>query len=240
MAGLSEACSHVGAVMYAIETGARMRDSKTCTEEKSKWLIPSYMKDIPYLPACKMDFTSAKRKHTLLEENDVVPNASLAEALDLKRNVALPSAEEKAAFLDNISSSNSKPVILSLIKPFSERFVPKTNSSLPKPLKEIVYNPDYEKLSLAELQAKSSEVVITLTLEECQAIEKATRQQANSKLWFQQRAGRITASRMKSACHTDPEKPSKSLVKTLCYPEEHKFSNSATRWGIANKLTKCS
>ena len=78
--------------------------------------------------------------------------------------------------------------------------------------------------------------MITLTLEECQAIEKETRKQANSKVWFQQRAGRITASQMKSACHTNPSKPSKSLVKTVCYPEEHKFSTAATRWGIANEL----
>lgn len=78
--------------------------------------------------------------------------------------------------------------------------------------------------------------MITLTSEECQAIGKKTRKQANSKVWFQQRAGRITAKQMKSACHTHPSKPSKSLVKTVCYPEEHKFSTAATRWGIANEL----
>ena len=52
---------------------------------------------------------------------------------------------------------------------------------------------------------------------------------------FQQRAGRITASQLKSACHTSPSKPSKSLIKTVCYPEEHKVSNAATRWGCANE-----
>ena len=50
MAGLSEAWSHVGALLYAIETGVRMRDSKICTEEKNKWLMLSYLKDIPHLP----------------------------------------------------------------------------------------------------------------------------------------------------------------------------------------------
>ena len=72
-------------------------------------------------------------------------------------------------------------------------FVQKTNSNIPKPLCEVIYNLDYEKLSLNEL-LQSNEVLITLTLEECQAIEKKTRKQANSKVWFQQRVGRITAS----------------------------------------------
>ena len=31
MAGLSEACSHIGAMLFACETGARMQTSVTCT-----------------------------------------------------------------------------------------------------------------------------------------------------------------------------------------------------------------
>ena len=36
MAGFSEACSHVGALMYAIETGVRMRDSKNMYGRKEQ------------------------------------------------------------------------------------------------------------------------------------------------------------------------------------------------------------
>lgn len=148
MAELSESCSHVGALLYAVETGVRMRDSKTCTEENNKWLMPSYLKDIPYLPVCKMDFTSAKRKHNLLQEEDLLPSACQPNILDVKKQVASPSGKEKAVFFDNISSLKSKPVILSLIKTLNINFVPKTNSNLPKPLCETIYNLDYEKLSL--------------------------------------------------------------------------------------------
>ena len=34
MAGLCEACSHIGALLFTIEAGVRMRDSVTCTQER--------------------------------------------------------------------------------------------------------------------------------------------------------------------------------------------------------------
>ena len=36
MAGLSEACSHIGAMLFACETEARMQDSVTCTGSENK------------------------------------------------------------------------------------------------------------------------------------------------------------------------------------------------------------
>ena len=59
MAGLCEACSHIGALLFAVEAGYRMRDSVTCTGEKSQWIMLSYVKEIPYMPVSDMDLTSA-------------------------------------------------------------------------------------------------------------------------------------------------------------------------------------
>ena len=66
------------------------------------------------------------------------------------------------------------------------------------------------------------------------AVEEATRDQSQSTLWYKYRAGRVTASRMKSVCHT---KPAQSLIKCICYPEAFKFSSTATIWGCQHK--KC-
>jgi len=68
MAEIGECCSHVGAILFAVEAVCRMRDSTTCTQEKSQWLMPGYVKDIPYAPVQEIDFTSAKKKHVLLLE----------------------------------------------------------------------------------------------------------------------------------------------------------------------------
>lgn len=41
---LSESCSHVGAVLFAVEAGVKMR--ATCTSEQCKWLMPSHVKKV--------------------------------------------------------------------------------------------------------------------------------------------------------------------------------------------------
>ena len=58
-------------------------------------------------------------------------------------------------------------------------------------------------------------------------VEKHTRGQALSKIWFQQRA----ASKLKAAVSTNMAQPSISLMKALCYPESNRFKSEATSWG---------
>jgi hypothetical protein len=53
--------------------------------------------------------------------------------------------------------------------------------------------------------------------------------------WFKQRAGRITASKLKAACRTKLHKPSSSLINSICYPEANKIYNAATSWGLNNE-----
>jgi len=56
-------------------------------------------------------------------------------------------------------------------------------------------------------------------------------------VWFQQRAGRITASRIRAAAHTDPTQPSPSLIKSIWYPESHQFETHATTLGCEHEQT---
>ena len=41
--------------------------------------------------------------------------------------------------------------------------------------------------------------------------------------------GRITASRMKAVCRTRVEKPARSLIKAICYPDTGRFRTNATQ-----------
>ena len=63
-------------------------------------------------------------------------------------------------------------------------------------------------------------------------MESATREQTKSKLWFQFRAGRITASKMRAVTRTDPSYPAESLIKSVCYPVENRFETEAIKWGL--------
>ena len=38
----------VGAELFAVEAGIRIRDSTTCKQEKNKWLLSSHVKEIPH------------------------------------------------------------------------------------------------------------------------------------------------------------------------------------------------
>ena len=67
MAGLGEACSHVAATLFWIETTVRIRDSKTVTQEKAYWMLPSGISKVPYCQLREIDFTSSKSKKLKLD-----------------------------------------------------------------------------------------------------------------------------------------------------------------------------
>jgi len=70
---------------------------------------------------------------------------------------------------------------------------------------------------------------LNITAEKALLVEQHTREQTKSKLWFRYHAGRITASRFKAAVCTDATMPSQSLIKSICYPEQFKFTSAATK-----------
>ena len=230
MAGLGEACSHIGAILFACEAAVRIQKSVTCTQEANKWL-PSHVKKIPYLPVNAVDFSSAKRKYQKLCSHDEDSQIHFKR----KRNVAPPNHEEQSKFFENISKSNTKSVVLSVIDPYNKSFKHQ-NTDLPVPLTSF-YKEENTELTYSELLKVCDETTISLTSSQCELVERQTRKQASSRVWFEQRRGRITASKLKAACHTNIEKPSKSLIQGICYPESHRFSTAATRWGCKHEST---
>lgn len=229
MAGLSEACSHVGALLFAVETAVRMRDSLTCTQEKSKWVMPGYVKQIPYIPVHEMDFCSSKTKHKLLLDQQKSPSPSLPTTVNLPpKKIPSTSRDEQLQFFKNISNCSTKPAVLSLVPNFIHSYIPKENTSLPRPMGTL-FKQENINLTMNDLLEKCKGISLSLTKGECQLIETQTRGQSSSTVWFRQREGRITASAFRAACHTNPEKPPKSLIKRICYPQAHKFSSEATR-----------
>ena len=178
MAGLCEACSHVGAILFAVEAGIRMRDSSTCTQEKSKWIMPGYVKEIPYLPVSEMDFTSAKKKHNLLLEEQVTPmTARTASDAIHTTSIPVPTIEEQKKFFSSISGSTLKPAILSVVDPFNEQFTVKENETVPRPLPERLYKEECVKLEYTDLLQCCRVISLDVSPDECRAIEAATRTQ---------------------------------------------------------------
>ena len=78
-------------------------------------------------------------------------------------------------------------------------------------------------------------VNLEITEEMVLSVEEATREQSTSKLWYTYRAGRVTASHMKSVCRTNHSKPARSLLNAICYPEAYRFTTTATQWGCKHE-----
>ena len=231
MAGLCEGCSHVGAVLFAEEAGVRIRDAKQ-EKEKNKWLLPSHVREIPYLPVREIDFTFAKKKHELMVEKQVTPMATRSNPGTKLSGHLLHPQKSRKVFFTSISGSTVKPAVLSLV---NEQYTCKEIDNVPKPLPNSLFKEECIQLDYIELLQQCQQISLEVTGDECQAIETSTRKQSQNKVWYQQRAGRITASNLKSACKTNTAKPAKSLAKSICYPEAHKFSTPSTRWGPEHK-----
>ena len=88
-----------------------------------------------------------------------------------------------------------------------------------------------------DLLTACESVSVDITKEMADSVAKATRDQSNSKLWFKYQAGRVTASKMKSVCHTDPAKPAQSLIKGICYPKAFSFTSKPTSWAVSMSKT---
>ncbi|XP_049513405.1 uncharacterized protein LOC125940835 [Dermacentor silvarum] len=63
MAGVGEACSHIGACLFAVDTGVRMRNDKTCTGKDNAWL-PTYVEKVQFKRLKDIDFTSSREKNS--------------------------------------------------------------------------------------------------------------------------------------------------------------------------------
>lgn len=50
MAGLGETCTHVAAVLFYLEAQSRLHGNETCTQHQCQWIMPTFQKNMEYLP----------------------------------------------------------------------------------------------------------------------------------------------------------------------------------------------
>ena len=151
MAGLGESCSHIGAILFYVEFAVRVRDSKTCTEEKAYWLLPGY-RTVEYKEVVDVDFSAPKTLQKKLnsqaqqsEESKIPQRKSCFDLYDA------PSEEEMNLFFLKIEQCGSKPAILSTVPGFSKKYEPTLiTDSYPICLSELYDNEtvgmDYKEL----------------------------------------------------------------------------------------------
>ena len=233
IAGLGEACSHVGAILFYVADKALNTELKSVTDEPAYWTPPAGIKKAKMEKVSKIDFT-----HPVTKMKKICTGDRIKKNVPKQRNVLELTEEQLSSFLKKISEidpgSNNPPAVLTILAPFNNKYVVDANKMYSSDLRSIFKNENL-KLSLKELQQKSEAIVFQLTDDQCENIKKDTVQQANSKLWYKYRAGRITASVIKRCCKTNLKKPSMSLIKQIVYPEKMKFVSKATAWGCSHE-----
>ena len=211
--------------------------------------MPSSIDTIPFLKISDINFTAPKSvlltsKRGAHFNNDramisdpaaiecpcssIQSSSNYASSSVLNPNIIDPTEDQKHHFFTRISKHN--PSCLSLIPPFSDAHIPDTKlTPLLAASLSSSYNPQNEELTYRELINLCEDFKLELTLEQISEIEEATKAQSKCDAWFSFRAGRVTASRMKAVCCTDPAAPSISLIKQLCYPRSFCFSSVSTK-----------
>ena len=148
----------------------------------------------------------------------------------------MPSEEEKKQFLDSLAScQTAKPAVLSVVSGYCDDYVPSVLAiDLPLVLSDL-YESSNLDLGYYDLLQLSSRTVVTVTAEQRKAVETKTRDRSNCRIWFRMHTGRITASKFKSVCHTDPASPSLSLIMRICHPEAFIFKTPANSRGCQHE-----
>ena len=218
-------------------TGVQTCALPILTEEPAYWKLPSAVKAAKYLPAAEIDFTSAKTKKRKLDAlvNDGSSVSSSIPQSKAPKIVPEPTDAELKTFYSQMNATGTRPALLSVVPEYCHQFKTSHPDNILPPLLTDLYNPQYSTLSYPDLLKKCSDVQLTITQEEADNVEKATRAQASSKQWFRFRSGRITASKMKNVCRTNPDQPAQSLIQSVCYPESCRFSTAATKWGCSHE-----
>ena len=247
MAGLGEACSHIAALLFTLDGNTSYKLKASCTSLPCSWLPPS-LQNVPYSEISEINFmTPAKQKQLLTSKplstthdstiQSAGPSTSNVSSQQSCRMFQPPTEGEIKAFYMALANDHShKPAILSVVPEHCDRYVPLNARPdvLPTPLNAL-FDESCVGLSYDNLVAKCSTLPLKLSLTQVVSVEKATRDQAKSRIWHQQRAGRITASRVKAAACTNIDKPSKSLIKAICYPNSVTFQSAACAYGCQHE-----
>lgn len=98
-----------------------------------------------------------------------------------------------------------------------------------------LYKSENLKMDYGQLLSLARQTDVNVTKENICVVEAHTKSHYKSRLWNCMRAGRVTASKLKTVCHTDPASPSVFLVMSICHPELHRFETPGTRWGCSHE-----
>lgn len=210
---LGETCSHVGALLFKIEAAVRFgHTSAACTDLPCKWNA-TFKKNVQAAEISSIKFYKDAAHQKCLRSKQGHSNKA--------RSPSSPHQEK--AFISGLDSILKSAVGLTSFGDYRKKSNRNPNPSnqvlFPQPLRHV-FQEKYRCISPDDLCQSVNDLYSSLTVAKLmiEAVEAASRGQSASRLWHEQRAGRITASMAHSFLHTDINRPAPSLVKKYCIP----------------------
>ena len=152
-----------------------------------------------------------------------------------------PTESDKEEFFSNLTKLMPKSATLTAVAKQSPK---PTNSSvilkLPPTLKTSLHDPKYKDLSNTDFEKACESIFqkLSITTSEATYLEESTRLQSQSKLWFDHRVGRITASKFATVSKASLNPPPPSLIKEFMGEKTvSALSVPALDWGTKNEAT---
>ena len=227
MAGVGEVCSHVAAVLFVFQGNTLIKQQFSATSLLCSWLHVSF-KFVSFSKVADIDFkTPNQKRKVVLRTSEPEP----------KRKAFTFTDSDLSMLHSQLSTTSGKPVMLSHTKGFSDPYIPTARlPTFPKSLTEL-FDPNVIALAYPELLYKCDEVYdnLFITADQAELVERHTRKQTSSRVWFQQRAGCVTASKLKNVPSTNISQPSTSLIKSICYPDKQRFTSAACSYGCKHE-----
>ena len=228
-AGRGETCSHVGACLFALEYAETCK-TRTCTSQSNKWLPPN-LREVPCKEVRSYDFTSAETKRRRVFEDDPQKPQTVA-SLQLPEIETHPphglTPVPSSVLLDmfkNLEKENQDCAVFRVVPELCAKYAPK-ETKLPEPFTSL-FSKECVGDSLESIRKKCEEIFqdLSITDSDIENIEFATRKQGDCDVWNKQREGKITASIMYRMLTADPNNPSISLLKEICYSSDKDISH---------------
>lgn len=206
-----------------------------------------FFQGVTSCPAYEMDFSSAKAKRDRLEtlvSGDGLCPASQREKKSQLPVVAAPTLQECVNLFSklNINSKKSAPApILKVLPEYSDQFAEKLDLLPDYANMKLLYVERSREMNLEDIGSLCQSIQIPrLSQAQVREVEMLTKNQNETQAWYAARYGRITASKMHAACHTNPEKPAKTIMLDVC-PQDSCESKKGPRipaieWGKKNEL----
>ena len=104
---------------FFLSSAVEIRDSRTVTQEKAYWLLPSGLKTVTYATVENINFKSAKSMKKGIDCAISHKPVKTVKPLSLPTTPA-PSSDEQAALLKGLHESGNRPVILSLMPEYAD------------------------------------------------------------------------------------------------------------------------